>query len=67
MSLMSYCSDVVNECSLLNPVKEQTKDATISSTANNQRIKKFRNKMKAKCSNIRKKEFDFAVYLNSML
>ena len=66
MSLMSYCSDV-NECSLLHPVKEQVKDATISSMANKERIRKSRNKIKAKCSNIRKKEFNFVVYLNSIL
>ena len=66
MSLMSYCSDVNSECSLLDPVKEQPKDPTISSMANKQRITKSRNKIKAKCSNIRKKEFNLAFYLNSM-
>ena len=65
MSLMSYCSDV-NECSLLHPVKEQPKDATISSMANKQGNTQSRNKIKAKCSNIRKKEFNLAFYLNSM-
>ena len=66
MSLMSYCSDV-NECSLLHPFKEQPKDATISSMENKQTITKSRNKIKAKCSNIRKKDFNFVVYLNSIL
>ena len=61
MSLMSYCSNV-NKCTLLRSAKEAPRKASTSTRDNHQTNDKLRNKIKAKCSNIRKKFHSFTLH-----